>query len=130
MNCLPYPGRSHWMPYFPALLLVYHSLVYPAVFPFLNLPVSDDANYFGYAKLFALHGRPLYADWTPVLTYWGAFLYRLTPLPGTGCFLCIHSPANWYCFGESMLSWPSVPGTGPGHSWGQFWPALASLIGR
>lgn len=67
-------GRRLVLPLFPALLLIYHALVYPAVFPRLDLPVSDDANYFGYARLFARYGAPLYADWTPVLTYWGAAL--------------------------------------------------------
>lgn len=79
-------NRRLVLPLFPVLLLIYHLLVYPAVFFRLDLPVSDDANYFGYSRLFARYGAPLYADWTPVLTYWGAALDHLPYLSWYGLF--------------------------------------------
>ncbi len=67
-------------------LLALHLLIFAWVFPRMDLPVSDDANYFGFGKLFARYGAALYGDWSPLLTYFVAGLYKLLPLSWYGQF--------------------------------------------
>lgn len=83
--------ESFGIPLYPSLILLLHTLLFAVIFPRLDLPVADGANYFGYGKLYARHGSPLYADWTPLLTYLVAAAHWLLPI-------------NWYyLFG--LYSW-------------------------
>jgi hypothetical protein len=77
----------------PFSLLFLHTVAFLCIFPLLDLPVADDANYFGYAKQFARDRISLYADWTPALTYMGALLHWCLPfswymLYAVYCYIC------------------------------------------
>ncbi len=61
----------------PLILVVLHTGLFLWLFPRLDLPVLDDANYFGHGVLFAKSGRPLYGDLYPLQTYFAAGLYHL-----------------------------------------------------
>lgn len=84
---IQFPNR--WivsLPLYPILLFFLHGIVFSITFPYLDLPVADDANYFGSGKLFVLSGTGLNADWTPVITYFSILLYKILPLGWYGRF--------------------------------------------
>lgn len=83
---LPLFGRNVSFPLYPLLLLLLHGIVFSVTFPLLDLPVADDANYFGSGKSFVLRGDGLYADWTPLVTYFSAGLYKFLHLGWYGRF--------------------------------------------
>ncbi len=80
-------GRGSVLPLYPLILFLLHGLIFTLTFPYLDLPVADDANYFGSGRIFATEGGGLNADWTPVLTYINAAVYRFLPLPAEGRFV-------------------------------------------
>ncbi len=63
----------------PLRLCVFHTGMFLWLFPRLDLPVLDDANYFGHGVLFAKSGQPLYGDLYPLQTYFAAGLHQLLP---------------------------------------------------
>jgi len=67
------------LPLYPVSLLILHGVVFSITFPLLDLPVADDANYFGSGKQFFRFGDGLNADWTPILTYFSSLLHTVLP---------------------------------------------------
>ena len=65
---------------YPFLLGGLHTLFFFWLYPQLDLPVYDDANYFAFAILFSGSKSTLYGDWSPILTYFAALLYNVLPL--------------------------------------------------
>lgn len=79
--------RGSVLPLYPLILFLLHGLIFTLTFSSLDLPIADDANYFGSGRIFATEGGGLNADWTPVLTYFNAAVYRFLPIPAEGRFI-------------------------------------------
>ena len=71
--------KTYSVSIYPVLLMGLHTLIFLYLYPQRDLPVYDDANYFGYAVLFANFRAALYGDWSPILIYVAAVLYKIFP---------------------------------------------------
>lgn len=70
----------------PWLIAAVHTLVFAWIFPQLDPPVYDDANYFAYGILLSPSRPTLYGDWSPMLIYFVKCLYWIAPLSKSSLF--------------------------------------------
>ncbi len=72
-----------------------HVLLFLGLFSRLDLPLHDDANYFGHGILFGKFGSPLYGDLYPIPAYFAALLYRCMPLSNTAIYAVYAFFSQW-----------------------------------